>query len=125
MRVAIHNLVRNAFNVDVTLVLSYLQWCAALTFLDEQVINFFHVDLDHVHRHLVLHVWISVRLDALEDFIRSLWHDATVRTIAEHRVRFARACLAVSKHGDIKSSPRLVKHAVAEQVPRFGLVAVV
>jgi len=85
-------------NFDFARHLPYLEillaflWC-----VNEQVLQFLHIDFDDAHCHLVANVCIFVCIDSLKELICTDRDDPFIHAVAELRIGFTRAGLTVSK----------------------------
>jgi len=106
--------------------LSDLKPCIATLRLGyQQVLQLFHVDLDHVDGHLEADVRVLIVRNSLKNLVGSHRYNSSISAVPEHRVRLAGPGLPIGKHCYVETLPRLVEHALAEHIPSLCLITVV
>ena len=74
---------------------------------NEEVLNFFIVNLEHRHIDLILFIFILVTRNPLENLLARDRDDSLIGSVADHGVRFSSSSLAVCEEAAVISFPRI------------------
>ena len=77
--------------------------------LHEQILDLLVVNLEHRGGNLKALLFVGVFADTTEHLLASLGDDSLVRPVANHRVRFPRTSLAISKEAGVIAFPGVVQ----------------
>ena len=92
--------------------------------MHEQVLNFFHVNFDHLHGDFVTYIRVSLSIDLFEKLHTRNRDNSSIARVTENRVGLACTSLTVGEDSIVKTSPGLFQYGSTEKVPNFFLVCV-
>ena len=106
-------------------ILSHLEVIFGLIWLfNQQILNFFIVDLDHLQFDLMLYLVGGVLLSSLDtrkDFLTNSRNDAFILAVAHNWIWLAGACLPVCEQTSVKALKSIVKNLFT-QVPKYFIL---
>jgi hypothetical protein len=90
----------------------------------EEIENFLHIDLNHLHSDFKADIILLVLVNLLEDFNSCQWDDSLVLSISEDRVRLSSSSLSIGEERNVQSGCGLRQKYCSQKIPNPLLVCV-